>query len=1627
MSFTKVTSNQTPISRDSRIGIIGAGPAGISIAHFLRKEGYSNITLIESNSHIAGKSSTFIHQNRKYDVGALMIGNNYANIKSLADELNCPLDKFTGRALDFDSNKLITDDVNQIGIITKSFLDNMSCYLEEKKSFENVTLPGHGDLSENMLYAPISQYLKDKKMDYLKDVWNLAYTSAGYGYIQDDIPAAYFLKFILNSENTISYFKDGFENFWSKMSQNLNVLLNSKVTSIDRSLKRQNLGPNLVNVKNSLTNFEQTLAFDQIIIATTPRQTAQFLDVTPLESSLFSEIITFDFYTIIATVEGLSTKVGMTTIPKHCSDKKYVGHTTAFYCAHEGVPTYLFYMYGNKEINQERVTELFKEDLIHMGGNLKEIHYNQLSSLSMARGFYSKIENMQGQDGTFYVGGWLDFELTENCVTYSKDLVKRFFNLSRASQQEIQHLPIRAKYDIIPPSTTNWGSVLRSAAKQFPEKVAFTWVDVNLKEEFKMNYADLYRQARSVAQYLRTSNHKIGDPVLLCYAPGLKFLPILFGCMLAGVIAVPIAPPNLATAEKDIAKFKYLSNITGAKLVFSDKNYMLFTKLYAAKSFIGLGAKIDWPEGLTWVEYEKVVNSRDLFDENLIDEVDCENCAVLQFSSGSTGDPKGVMLSHKNLLHNVDLMQREIGLNNDSVIAFWVPQFHDLGLIGGFLNTVRGACSSCVMSPLTFLQKPESWLQMITKYKATYTAAPNFAYELAARKCPEDIISSLDLSSLQGAFNGAEPVRWSTLKSFAKKFNMAGFKLEMFKCLYGLAEHCTYTLGFRNLNEIPSVINVDPVILRKGHVRIRQETENSNASYIVSTGVPELSMEIEVRIVDRDTRQLCSPNVVGEIWVSSPSVGQGYYGKEKDSEETFKAKLALSDHGNWINDHGSFLKTGDLGFLHNGELYVTGREKDVIIINGKNHYPQDIELSVQECHNEIRPGCVAALHHQDHETGTDTLIILVEIRNEKSIKSESLSQIIDEITRVVPAKHSLPVQRIVILKQRCIPKTTSGKLQRFKSKEMLLTGALDKKIIVSVGELTEDPAFASSSEQSTQNVMDIITIEQKISEYVRQVSKLAAKLPIDEVDVKANLITVYGFDSLGAVQLVACLKDEFGIELAPAIMLELYTISDLAQHIHKQLKSNVSEKIEEVIEVMPIKEIREIISKHVHSISKLASKLQLNELNLNANLISDYGFDSLAAVQLTASMTTSFEIEIAPTLLFEVHTIGTLADHVHKKLLEDKKTKIITNQSKETISSNEEKSNETPALIPLAPRSIINKSNSALYCIHPLLGNVASYFHISRHLGLTRPVYGIQAPSDVENDISVIARRYIKLLQDNKEVGPYYLCGYSYGGLIAWEMARQLESLGAKVGGLYLIDAPSPLKVKVRPTINAQDRPHKIWESDINQLLTDADSQWMHRQQSQDPVKLESFKRQIGILTASMYNYTYDITRPEAIQSFPIHYWRAKDYNKKTSKLLLDHPSFNEPNFGWEKYQGEIIFHRPVSGNHYTILREETSGRLAYEIARCIPDRKNLRKPSIDLKPLILATSNSTSSSRGNSSPSSAALRTSSAFPLFRSAKSSKRNHQLALMQSVMEAKVPLPVMMVAMMLVIWGYSHLLI
>ncbi|CAG8461189.1 3686_t:CDS:2 [Cetraspora pellucida] len=1618
MSTIKVTSSQSPISRSSRIGIIGAGPAGVSIAHFLRKEGYSNVTLLESAPHIAGKSSTFYHDNRGYDVGALMVGNNYSLVRSIAAELDCPLEKFYCGALDIDANKLMIENVRHIGIISDSFSKNMSHYLEEKKKFEKVNLPGHGDLSESHLYAPIVQYLKDRKLEYLKDAWALAYTSAGYGYIQDDIPAAYFLKFIQNSENTIWRFKNGFQDFWIKMAKDLNIICDAKVISVDRSLKSRNLGPILVTTQNTRSNFSQTLAFDQIIIATNPRQTVQFLDTpSPFETHLFSQIITFDYYTIIATVEGLPTKVGMTTIPKHCSSKEFVGHVTAYYCAYEDVHTYLFYAYGSKEIDQERVTEIFKEDVIKMGGELKEIHYNQRWD------FFPHVENMQGQDGTFYVGGWLDFELTENCISYSKDLVHRFFNPSMTNSQEILHLPIRPKIDVNPASTTNWGIVLRLAAKRFPNKVAFSWVDVNVREEAKITYTELYRQARAVAYYLRhTANLNTGDPILLCYAPGLKFLPILFGCMLAGITAVPIAPPNLATADKDIARFKYLSTTTSAKIVFSDKNYMLYTRLYAAKSFFGMANKIDWPEGLIWVEGEKVISSKDLFDEKLIEEVDCENVAVIQFSSGSTGDPKGVMLTHKNLLHNVDLMQHEIGLNEDSMIAFWVPQFHDLGLIGGFLNTVRGACQSCVMSPLTFLQKPECWLQMITKYNADYTAAPNFAYELATRKCDEKLIASLNLSSLRGAFNGAEPVRWSTLRSFARKFGPAGFKLSMFRCLYGLAEHCAYSVGFQNLYDVPTVLDIDPQALRQGHVIVRSKSENPNN--IVSTGVPSPGMQVEVRIVDRETRQLCSPCTIGEVWLSSPSVGKGYFGKEEISEDTFRAKLNNKDHGNWINDNGSFLRTGDLGFLFNGELFITGR--DVIIINGKNHYPQDIEVSVQECHNEIRPGCVAALHHSDVETGTDSLIILVEIRNQKDTRLEFLQLIIDEIARTVPGKHGLSPQRIVILKQHSIPKTTSGKLQRSKAKDMLLSGLLDKRILLSTGEIVVEPNFdAPSSKRSShvadpKKIMDVSSIEKKIAIHVHQVSKLASKLLVNEIDMKANLITVYGFDSLGAVQLTACLKDEFGIELAPALIVDHYTIADLAVHIYKQLNEKVL--CENINEVMPLKQIQSQIASQVHAVSKVAAKIPLDQLNFNANLITDYGFDSLAAVQLTASMSQIFGIEIAPTLLYDVHTIGDLANHVHKQLSENKPSGKIS-QSHEHLNK---PLKEELRLIPLAPRTIINKHNPTLYCVHPLLGNVASYVHLSRKLGITRPVYGIQAPNDVESDIPSMAERYVKAVQDAQASGPYFLCGYSYGGLIAWEMARILQKSGSKVGGLYLIDAPSPLMNRVRPPISAYNEPHKIWESDIEQLLTDVDSQWMHRQESSDPIEIEAFKRKVGILIASMYNHTADITTVDSIQPFPIHYWRAKDFAGKTSNLLLDHPLFNEPNFGWERYQGNITFHRPIPGNHYSILREDTSGRLAKEIDMHMPH--NNKRSSMDLKPLMLETVATTPSSRSSSAPTSAASRSSSstAFPLFRIGNNGPMNKR-EVANMAMNIQIPLPVVLVGMIVCAWLYSNVTI
>lgn len=579
---------------------------------------------------------------------------------------------------------------------------------------------------------------------------------------------------------------------------------------------------------------------------------------------------------------------------------------------------------------------------------------------------------------------------------------------------------------------------------------------------------------------------------------------------------------------------------------------------------------------------------------------------------------------------------------------------------------------------------------------------------------------------------------------------------------------------------------------------------------------------------------------------------------------------------------------------------------------------------------------------------------------------------------------------------------------------------MDKKIITSVGEIVQDPTNVvdiKEKKPKKKPLMTLETIQQKIAVNVHKVSKLASKLSIDQIDFKVNLITTYGFDSLAAVQLTACLKDEFGIEIAPALLLDLPTISDLAGHILKQLSTLNSEVYDEGEDENPtisLEDIQENITSHVHMISKLASKIPKNELNINANLITDYGFDSLAAVQLTASMKQSFGIEVAPALLYDVHTIADLSNHVHKLLVEEtrtnkkksRKSHVTTTQENDLIFEDDGK--EDPIIIPLAPKNVVNKHNSPLYCIHPLLGNVASYVLLAKNLGINRPVYGIQAPSDVDDDIKVIAKRYVKAILLHQQTQPYYLCGYSYGGLVAWEMAKLLQQNGVKVGGLYLIDAPAPLQKSVRNLTNDEE-PHIIWKDDIEQLLNDADSQWMVRVENEDPSKIEAFKRQIGKLIASMYSYTSDHTTNESVQQFPIHYWRAKEYAGKTSKLLLDHPSFHESNFGWENYQGEITFHRPISGHHYNVLREETAGRLAREFDMPIQNRRG----SMDLRPLMLE--KVATSQRG--SPNSSSSSSGKSFPLLKG--SDKKN----MTSIILKTQVPLPVAIIGMFICMYLYN----
>ena len=644
--------------------------------------------------------------------------------------------------------------------------------------------------------------------------------------------------------------------------------------------------------------------------------------------------------------------------------------------------------------------------------------------------------------------------------------------------------------------------ILRLRAQQQPTRVAYTFLADGEIPDVHLTYGELDRQARLIAAQLSCLGVE-GERVLLLYPPGLDYISAFFGCLYAGAIAVPVYPPRL---NRNLFRLQAIATDAQAKVALTTAT--VFSRV---KPLLDQAREL---ERLNWAVTDGLNNSTDRDWRE--PSVNSDTIAFLQYTSGSTGTPKGVVLTHRNLLHNSALLEHVFGYTSESRCVSWLPMYHDMGLIGGIIQPLYGGFPCTLMSPISFLQKPLRWLQAITGTRATISGGPNFAYDLCARKITPEERADLDLSTWKVAFNGAEPIRADTLDRFTAAFQACGFSPTAFHPCYGLAEATLIVSGSKT-SSLPVRRRLQTTALEKHRVAMANSSD-AQAYTVMSCGgaVPDE----QVVIVHPDSLTKCLPNEVGEIWVHGPSVAQGYWNRDTETDQTFCVTLHESGEK-------TFLRTGDLGFLDDGHLFVTGRLKDLIIIRGLNHYPQDIELTVERSHPGLRLGGGAAFAVEGD--GEERLVVVHELRHGPHA---DIPAIFESIRRAVAEEHELQVYAVQLLRPGSIPKTSSGKIQRTACRTAFLTGTL--KAI----EMWTTPL---PSLDSTPQLFPIETVEQRI------VSLLAGKLGVQpsEIDVSRPVVH-YGIDSLMAIEFMHELEAALGIHLPVTSFFESVSISELA-------------------------------------------------------------------------------------------------------------------------------------------------------------------------------------------------------------------------------------------------------------------------------------------------------------------------------------------------------------------------------------------------------------------------------------------------------------------------------------------------
>ncbi|NOK01767.1 MULTISPECIES: MupA/Atu3671 family FMN-dependent luciferase-like monooxygenase [Myxococcus] len=640
-------------------------------------------------------------------------------------------------------------------------------------------------------------------------------------------------------------------------------------------------------------------------------------------------------------------------------------------------------------------------------------------------------------------------------------------------------------------------------------------------------YRRLDSRARSLGTRLRALGAQ-GERALLLYPPGLEFVAGFMGCLYGGVIAVPCYPPDPTRLDRTLPRLRAIARDCGARYVLTTSTILEMAEFLTPQA----------PElgELQWIASDAVLEA-EAADWKRPD-LTSESLAFLQYTSGSTGNPKGVKVSHANILHNESLITRDFGLQAErSVGVGWLPMFHDMGLIGKVLQPLYLGFPCVLMSPIAFLQRPLRWLEAVSHFKGTVSGGPNFAYDLCARKARAEDVARLDLSHWDLAFNGAEPVRRETMERFAETFAPAGFRREAFYPCYGLAEATLIVSG--GVKGTPCVQErYDTGSLELGRAKPASDAaEGPTARTLVSSG--QGAPDQRLLIVDPETRVPRASNEVGEVWVAGPSVAGGYWDRPEETAHAFGARLA--------NGEGPFLRTGDLAFLSpEGELFITGRLKDLLIVRGRNLYPQDLEMTAERAHRAVRPGCSAAFS-VDVE-GEERLVVVSEVDVREGFDGAA---VVGALRRALADEHQVHAHTVVLLQARSIPKTSSGKIQRRACRDGFLAGSLEV-VEVSGEEAAPVPEAVPSTPSAPLRERLALASEEArpalLVDFLRVEAARVLRTAPASLAPETSLASL-GLDSLMALELHGRLEEELGVSLPVAFLWQHPTLGAAAAHL----------------------------------------------------------------------------------------------------------------------------------------------------------------------------------------------------------------------------------------------------------------------------------------------------------------------------------------------------------------------------------------------------------------------------------------------------------------------------------------------